>query len=116
MTQHIEPCPKCGAEVRRSMGFNESEDVRWAEYECDCGLSFYAESRIVDENGVHDDLAEYGDLLIQWNTRAERTCEITPYENTLHYMAWLCSECNNPTITLTHKPCFCAWCGAKAVV
>lgn len=69
MAQHIEPCPKCGAEVRRSMGFNESEDVRWAEYECDCGLSFYAESRIYAGNR-HDEAAEIAELEAAWNTRA----------------------------------------------
>lgn len=75
MTQHLEPCPKCGKEVPYTTALDDGEDVRWAEWSCPCGLYYHAESRIVNERGVHDAEAELAELHAAWNTRAAATPE-----------------------------------------
>lgn len=115
MTQQLEPCPLCGNEVRSFMGLDESDDVRYMEVECDCGLDFHAESRIYAWNH-HDEAAEIAELEAKWNTRAERTCHMgVPdiREGLVHI--WPCGECGLRTVTLFDPPAYCEWCGAKAV-
>lgn len=75
MTQHLEPCPMCGKEVPYTTNLDDGEDVRWAEWSCPCGIQYYAESRIVDGHGNHDEAAELAELIGAWNTRAAATPE-----------------------------------------
>lgn len=133
MTSSLEPCPFCGDEVHGYIGFDLSEDVRYMDVECDCGLDFYAESRII-RGGCHDEAAEVAELESRWNTRAAvtpeqfsfavhngeawarvRTCEMSLHSEPLHLKRWLCSECGRLTTMISYKPEHCCWCGAKVV-
>lgn len=94
MTQYLEPCPMCGDFVPYTTALDDGEDVRWAEWSCPCGLYYHAESRIVNERGVHDAEAEMAELFGAWNTRAVRTCRPLPvYNENSPWPTMTCSEC-----------------------
>lgn len=113
MTQHLEPCPKCGREVPCATALDDGEDVRWAEWSCPCGLYYHAESRIVNERGVHDEEAELAELFGAWNTRAVRTCHLEqiPYAPGAHE-GTRCSVCGVFDFVMGAGP-YCSGCGAK---
>lgn len=117
MTQHLEPCPLCGNGVRSFIGLNSSDDVRFMEVECDCGLDFYAESRIYAWNH-HDEAAEVAELEAKWNKRAVCTCRVTQ----TGCATGICSSCGGEfqASVCTNQPpdyvqpaSFCPSCGAK---
>lgn len=127
---NLEPCPKCGKEVPCVTALDDGEDVRWAEWSCPCGLYYHAESRIVDERGVHDAEAELAELHAAWNTRAVRTTTLT-YEHTdskgwrerhgrcqcgnLVEVAEFIGEGSNGDYMVVQTAPYCEMCGAKVV-
>lgn len=130
MTQHLEPCPKCGRDVPCNTALDDGEDVRWAEWSCLCGLYYHAESRIVNERGVHDAEAELAELFGAWNTRVQRTHKVVPSEwhpisQTQKIRHWNCPSCGYELCiekhstspwewaTVVELPNFCPNCGAK---
>lgn len=103
-------CPMCGDFVPYTTALDDGEDVRWAEWSCPCGLYYHAESRIVNERGVHDAEAELAELFAAWNTRAVRTCRIVEDEDGRPS----CSLCGANYLCMCEAT-FCPDCGAKVV-
>lgn len=125
MTKYLEPCPMCGDFVPYTTNLDDGEDVRWAEWSCRCGLQYYAESRIVNERGVHDADAELAELFGAWNTRAVRTCRFLsgypgagqpgifcPQDG--HFYCSVCERSVHLDPCTGKFPPYCPHCGAKA--
>ena len=104
----LKPCPFCGSREERPI--NHAED---------CFIRMYAEN--VDEYYYSETLVhDRESMMVAWNTRAERTCEMVhePPEAPYHVGKWTCSACGawwmKPPYDMSGANC-CPNCGAKVV-
>ena len=126
----LKPCPFCGSDniAHRTWWNSLHETGHFIEcYDCGCKTGF-----LVDDSAfvaaVHDTEAE---AIEAWNTRHERTCEVTDidtgneaaYEHYEHIMH--CKSCHHEygyvqynedgDTWMDELPNFCPNCGAKVV-
>ena len=91
MDDKLLPCPFCGGEAAVYLAWYDDEQTNIRCMQC----------------GATADSEE------EWNTRAERTCEM---EYITDFMSWHCKACDMMDMAPRNpKPRYCKWCGAKVV-
>ena len=105
--KELKPCPFCGSE------WHEDDDDGWIRIDHlkDCYLSAISSSTtwFIKQSMDKTWFAEH------WNTRAERTCEVTEYNDCGPHAedCTIVLSCGHRT--LGYIPNYCPSCGAKVV-
>ena len=118
----LKPCPFCGGEARIIEAEIGMFEDGYAVY-CGgtCGVKMGVDGRLGEAYKWTPYFSTEAEAIEAWNTRAERTCQMTEiFCGTASGIEWVCSECGSTCfvsepLDTDEQPRYCPNCGAKVV-